>query len=253
MSMSIYYADKSRVKDSLALAAKLDRLWTDDRFTPARRDARDAREFINAWLITSYAISDHHAAFTETLRRTGLDRPYGWRGVVSRDSPRFDGLRDLHQRRCPVPKTRGPRVGEPCGGPQSHQTRVTDPETGEWTYQGWCRQHESHWRIMAAREKTLTNVPEPMPNAGGLLPCYIHASNWPDVYAWARPDWKPPYVGICADDWPVMGKAVKAPLMKVALSLVADPEPTAGCPANAIELGSREPATPPPSLRLVTS
>jgi hypothetical protein len=224
------------VRRALALTAKLERLWADERFDDARR----TREFINAWLITRYSAADHDAAFKETLRRIGADRPYGWYGIVSDDAPRYDGLKGNKHRRCPVPKTRGPRAGQPCGGSPAHQTRVTDEKTGEWTLQGWCRQHESHWRTMSARERTLTNVPEPLPNRGGLLPCYIRANNWPDVYVWAMSSWKPPYVGICADDWPVMAKVAKAPLTKVALSALD---------------GGREaaPTGASPALRLVTS
>jgi hypothetical protein len=224
----------ARVKDSLTLTDKLTKLWADDRFTEATR----VRDFINAWLITRYDLP-HDEAFKETLRRLG-DRGHAWWGTVRDDAPRFDGMLGASKfRRCPVPKTRGPYAGEPCGRSFARQTRVTNPATGEWTYQGWCRQHEQHWRTMAARERTLTNVPEPLPNRGGLLPCYIPASNWPDVYVWAMSHWKPPYVGICADDWPVMAKAAKAPLTKVALSALD---------------GGREsaPSGAAPVLRLVT-
>lgn len=205
----------ARVKASLALTATLERLWADDRFS----EVPNVRGFINTWLITRYSISDHDEAFQETLRRLGAERRYGWRVIVADDAPRFDGLLNSDRfRRCPVPKTRGPHAGEPCGKSPARSLRVTDTTTGEWTYQGWCRQHESHWRTMAAREKYLTNVPEPLPNRGGLMPCYIRASNWPDVYVQAMSHWTPPYVGIVADDWPVMAKVAKAPLMKVALT-----------------------------------
>lgn len=233
----------ARVKAALTLADKLERLWADDRFADATR----TREFINAWLITRYGMADHDEAFRETLRRLG-GRDHQWWGIVREDAPRFDGLKGASKfRRCPVPKTRGPRAGEPCGGSPARQSRVTDPQTGEWTYQGWCRQHEQHWRTMCAREKALTNVPEPLPNAGGLLPCYIRANNWPDLYVWAMSHWTPPYVGICADDWPVMAKVAKAPLTKVALTAIdGGREPVA---TNAIRLD--RPASAAPALRLV--
>jgi hypothetical protein len=100
------------------------------------------------------------------------------------------------------------------------------------------RLHAEQARIMYARERSLTNVPEPMPNSGGLLPCYIRANNWPDVYVWADASWTPPYVGICADDWPVMAKVAKPPMTKVTLSAID---------------GGREiaPTSETPSLRLV--
>jgi hypothetical protein len=223
------------VKGSLKLATTLTRLWADDRFVGARQ----TREFINAWLVTRFAISDHEEAFRETLRRIGADKPYGWHRILSEDAPRFDGLRGRKHWRCPVLKTRGPNEGRACGKYPALQMRVTDPATGEWEMQGWCRQHEAHARIMQAREKALVDVPEPVPNTGGLLPCYIPATNWPDLYMAARSWWKPPFVGIVADDWPVLAKAIEAPRTKVRLTAVE---------------GTGKPETsnrPVPKLRLV--
>jgi hypothetical protein len=50
-------------------------------------------------------------------------------------------------------------------------------------------------------------APEPIPNAGGLLPCYFEA-DWVRLYGqhqeWDQ--WVPPVYGVCADDWPIPGK-----------------------------------------------
>jgi hypothetical protein len=226
----------ARVKESLRLAAALERLWADDRFDgPQRR----TRTFINTWLITRYSIPDHDEAFKETLRRTGDDRQYGWWSLVRGDAPCYRA-KEANRYGCIIPKTRGINAGKPCG--KSGTTfRVTDPATGEWRMETYCRTlHADAGRIMYARERSLVNVPEPKPNHGGLLPCYIKANNWPDLYVWANSTWKPPYVGICADDWPVMAKVATAPLTKVTLS--------------ALE-GGREsaPSGASPTLRLVKS
>jgi hypothetical protein len=225
----------ARVKESLRLTAVLERLWADDRFDASQRKTRD---FINAWLITRYGISDHDEAFKETLRRTGNDRQFGWWSLVRGDAPGYH-WKGPQRWGCAIPKTRGPNTGKPCGK-SGRSFRVTDPATGEWDVRTYCSQHKHEGDRMWARERALTNVPEPMPNHGGLLPCYIRASNWPDLYAWADSSWKPPYVGICADDWPVMGKVATAPLTKVTLS--------------ALE-GGREsaPTRETPALRLVTT
>lgn len=239
----------ARVKDSLQLAAKLERLWADDRFLEGR--ASRTRDFINAWLVTRYSISDHDAAFKETLRRTGLDQYQGWWLLVSEDAPRYEWRHPNKARGCAAPKTRGPNAGQPCDRFPSISFRVTDPATGEWTIQGWCRQHEQLSGPVRARERSLANVPEPVPNTGGLLPCYIRANNWPDVYVWARNGWKPPFVGIVADDWPVMAKAAAAPVTRLSLKAIDGGRDTQPDAVTLWSAGDRA-DTPPPALRLVT-
>ncbi len=198
----------ARVKAILTLTDTLRRVWSDPRLDEPH--ARRTREFLNAWFITQYSVTNHDEAFTETLRRIGADRRYGWYGIVHEDIPRYRPP-DWHVWRCQAPKTRGANTGQPCGRSAGHRVRVTDPTTGEWTMGAWCTAHADYARIMKAREAALTDVPEPRPNSGGLLPSYIRASNWPDLYRWTDPRWTPPYVGIIADDWPVLVKAIEPP------------------------------------------
>lgn len=220
---------------------QIDRLWADERFDDGRRYGHELRAFITGYLVARARHGDHKAAFEEALAHvTGryLGVGHMWRMLLQEDAPRYTDRSDS-RRGCPVVKTRGKYAGKPCGRYQSFTARVTNIETGEWTLEGWCRAHEAAYRTMRAREQTLTNVPEPLPNIGGLLPSYLTATNWPDLYDSACYRWKPPYVGIIADQWPVMAKVATAPLMKVSLSLVA---------------GGSQPAEtsgPIPSLRLV--
>lgn len=226
----------ARVKDSLRLTATLERLWADDRFDATQRQTRI---FINAWLVTRYSMPDHGQAFKETLRRTGEDRQSGWWSLVRGDAPKFDGYTPASVRGCCVPKTRGPNAGRPCGRTGT-SFRVTNPENGEWEIRTYCTKlHRAEGDAMRVRERALTNVPEPMPNRGGLMPCYIRASNWPDLYAWADSGWQPPYVGIVADDWPVMAKVATPPVVAAKLTSVDGGGETA-------------PSTATPVLRLVT-
>jgi hypothetical protein len=234
----------ARVKESLALSGKLERLWADDRFNDGRERGHELREFITAYWVAVYRVGGKEA-FDETLRRLAHanydpEGRHAWRQLLRDDAPRYaDVERRNIYRRCPTLKTRGPNAGQPCGKPPARSFRVTNPDTGEWKLQGWCRNHEADGRVMWARERAMTNVPEPMPNVGGLLPSYIKATNWPDLYVSQSSQWKPPYVGIVADDWPVMAKVAKPPLMKVALTSIAG--------------GSELTDAPAPALRLVTS
>lgn len=60
----------------------------------------------------------------------------------------------------------------------------------------WCSHVEHGIATLAAGEP-----PAPIPNTGGLLPCYYKA-DWEKVYSYASEHWEPPTYGVCADDWP---------------------------------------------------
>lgn len=80
-----------------------------------------------------------------------------------------------------------------------------DLESGWVLRQFWyCRKHQPICEQMRA-QLDQQKRPEPIPNVGGTLPCYFDA-DWPTLYAWARPRWKVPYYGVCADRWPVPGQ-----------------------------------------------
>lgn len=243
-----------RTKAKLALHNRLERLWGDPRFVDGRERGEDLREFITAWFWARYEHGTVQDAVWKSLRariRRSGDQHYLW-GLYRADAPRFEPSWEAY-RRCEVPKTRGPNTGEPCGRANGTTFRVTNPATGEWRLATFCRQHDEHGRAARAAEQALVNVPEPLPNTGGLLPSYIGASNWPDMYAGARRGWKPPYVGIVADDWPVLAKATTAPVGKLGLTVIEggrghEPVPVHG----GIQLGTPAPdRAEPPALRLV--
>jgi hypothetical protein len=229
-------------KARLDLTRNLDRLWADDRFIDGRPRGTELREFINAFLITKWQIGDHHEAIREARRRTAArhsDSKWTWTWLLAADAPRFEP-HDLSSWVCQTVKTRGPKTGEPCGRVGGISHRVTDPETGEWSIRRWCTAHRHEGDLLWARERELASVPEPLPNVGGLFPSYLKATNWPDLYASARPGWKPPYVGIVADDWPILAKTAEAPRTKPQFTTIT---------GEAEQTGDR----PGPSLRLVTT
>jgi hypothetical protein len=130
----------------------------------------------------------------------------GWvaplRSVIAADVPHYQppSLAGGHLR-CDVVGARGGR----CARRRSQAFRVTDPVTGRWRIAGFCARHhaDAHdaWGAEQALQRT-GGIPEPAPNAGGLLPCHAISAGWPGWYAWALPGWVPHAWGVCRDDWP---------------------------------------------------
>ncbi|MGW2181287.1 hypothetical protein ACWCXX_24940 [Streptomyces sp. NPDC001732] len=93
-----------------------------------------------------------------------------------------------------------------CGANSHHKVLELDPRTG-WTIAHWfCKRHVGHAERVAeqVREQNAA-APEPIPNAGGLLPAYFKAQ-WEKVYRhYAPARWEPPSYGLSADDWPDPG------------------------------------------------
>jgi hypothetical protein len=147
---------------------------------------------------------------------------FGFWRIIAEDAPRYTPGEYMGMGTCPAPMIR--RSG-PCGRSGSYGFRVTNPADGTWQMVGYCSRHVDFARKAEAVERAQARaggIPEPFPNVGGLLPSYI-ACDWPDLYAQARPGWKPPRVGICADDWPAMAKVteVEPPELKVLAGGVA--------------------------------
>lgn len=89
-----------------------------------------------------------------------------------------------------------------CGAPSHHQVLEKDPRTGWVTAHWFCKRHKEHADRVAEQVKEHNGqAPEPIPNTGGLLPCYFNA-DWETVYRHFRPRWTVPAYGLCADDWP---------------------------------------------------
>lgn len=63
-----------------------------------------------------------------------------------------------------------------CGAASHHRVLEKDPVTG-WVIPHWfCKRHKDHADRVAAQVKEQgEQAPEPIPNRGGLLPCYFAA------------------------------------------------------------------------------
>jgi len=94
-----------------------------------------------------------------------------------------------------------------CGADASEYVIEKLPDTG-WHKAHWfCTRHESE-RRRTERQLIEPNrlAPAPIPNRGGLLPCYFDAE-WLTVYRlYCGEQWKPPVYGMRADGWPIPGK-----------------------------------------------
>lgn len=130
--------------------------------------------------------------------------------LIATDAPRYetDYQAPEHERRCGAPMIR--RVGE-CGQPGVDGWAEVDPETGWRTLRWSCGRHRA-WGVEQQRVERQKPRVEPIPNRGGLLPCYFA---WPDekwinTYRWAlkwrhERSWEPPTYGLRADGWPTPG------------------------------------------------
>jgi len=125
----------------------------------------------------------------DRYRINGMDSgAFKVKRVIAHDIPRYEV--PYKHTVCPVPKTRGPNVGKPCGRNPQRSWLEKNPETGEGAHVGYCskhitRAHHDHhlalWQRWEANGK-----PEPPANRGGILPRHFKA-NWTELYAWADP------------------------------------------------------------------
>ena len=135
--------------------------------------------------------------------------------LVADDLPRYEDDRTIpewHDQTCKAPMIR--RAGL-CGQPAHGNSYSADPETGWRTPVWYCRRHEGFGRDC---DRMLAEAPEPIPNRGGVLPCYFRrkggVSSWVQDYRWAahtadpwlRTPWEPPSHGMVADLWPRPGQ-----------------------------------------------
>ncbi len=196
------------------------RIYNDARATPGTRElllaiawacTRDPEVGTNVW--------------PRIATLLGKDRSRTWRHrmLVSADAPRYQPPESCHRGyngTCEGPRIRPyqPRGVPPqvaarmtqgrdqtvCGSAAAEVVIERDRVTGWHSPHWFCRRHTDQAARVRAQLAALGEPPPPIPNTGGLLPAYF-ASNWQKVYEWARPGWKPPYHGICADDWPTPG------------------------------------------------
>ncbi|MCX4911852.1 hypothetical protein [Streptomyces sp. NBC_00878] len=89
-----------------------------------------------------------------------------------------------------------------CGANSHRRVLEKDPRTGWITAHWFCKRHTDQAdRVTEQVREQNDQAPEPIPNTGGLLPCYFNA-DWAKVYKYYRPRWEVPQYGLCADDWP---------------------------------------------------
>lgn len=99
-----------------------------------------------------------------------------------------------------------------------------DPLTG-WHIDHWfCARHRDHFERVKAQLAGAPAAPEPIPNAGGILPCFFKA-DWTRLYTQVRPGWTVPSYGVAADDWPGAisgGVTPRRPGLRLILGELAD-------------------------------
>jgi hypothetical protein len=112
-----------------------------------------------------------------------------------------------------------------CGANAHQVIEEKDPRTGWVTGHWFCKRHQDHADRVAEQIRAQNEAaPDPIPNTGGLLPCYFKA-DWEKVYRHHAPYWEPPAYGLCADDWPTPGTA---PVVRGRLRMVIGGDLTDG-------------------------
>ncbi|MFF9287553.1 hypothetical protein [Streptomyces griseosporeus] len=188
--------------------ARYDRLVADD--APRYKPPREA--------------ADWHPSAAPACEGPRL-RPYRPRAYKPRTQPTPPDVSVLRDeaipRRLPAPILHVPVGYTPprdwrtedgvCGAPSHHRVLEKDPRTGWITAHWFCKRHKDHAdRVAEQVREQNEQAPEPVPNTGGLLPCYFKA-DWEKVYRHYLPRWQPPKYGICADDWPAVDEMMARP------------------------------------------
>ncbi|WP_432130673.1 hypothetical protein [Streptomyces tendae] len=159
--------------------------------------------------------------------------------LVADDLPRYEMDRAAPEwldQTCDAPMIR--RAGL-CGQPAVDNSYTVDLTTGWRTPVWFCRRHAEFGRDrnLALAE---TGAPEPIPNRGGLLPCYFSRKSgpngWVQNYKWAahtadpwlREEWMPPKHGVYADEWPTPGKESEPHPPRLRLLIIDEEEAPRG-------------------------
>lgn len=203
------------LKRTLAIHDRISRVYADDRFPVPRGGACDLRTFTVTLI---WVVGAERAPKGERWKRVcqllHLNDYRFWE-TIRQDVPRYEPIGwDQGGGECEAPMVRRDGL---CGHSTYMSFRVTAPD-GTWRMAGFCSRHQeqSAQAQRAERARVAAGIPDPPPNQGGLLPCYM-GYNWPSLYAKADPHWKPPGIGIRADDWPVLAKvsALEPPSLSV--------------------------------------
>jgi hypothetical protein len=209
------------------------RIYQDDR---ANTETRSLLLAI-AYVITMVPLDDERGVWKETAKALGRPRlPHrgSLQELVRGDIPAYEppGHRygdDPMDQLCAGPRVRphpdGPddwrNTEKLCGARANEKVVEKDPVTGWHTNRWFCTRHRDHLlRVRAQVRAQNEAAPAPIPNKGGLLPCYFD-SDWVRVYSWGLGwEWKPPVYGYRADDWPVPGRDPNPVVQRARLRLV---------------------------------
>ncbi|WP_448334020.1 hypothetical protein [Streptomyces sp. DSM 41534] len=127
--------------------------------------------------------------------------------LVADDAPRYEHDWHASPMGCQAPMVRIDRL---CGRSTTIGFMEFDPVTGWGTDWGFCsrpRCREYMKPIYERAHGSKVKAPEPIPNAGGLLPLFF-SWVWEEKYRKAmelirgRTSWEPPSYGLSADEWP---------------------------------------------------
>ncbi|HEX3960916.1 MAG TPA: hypothetical protein VHZ03_30575 [Trebonia sp.] len=214
--------DGRELRRRLDVHEKIARVYADDRF-PKSFKSPDVRTFT---ITVLWVVGIERPAPDDTWKRVydilHLD-DFGFWQTIAQDAPRYEPPREAqYSRQCEAPMIRRDGL---CEKYASNTTRVTNPADGTWRVAAFCTRHDEQCRQVRNAERArhqAGGIPEPDPNTGGLMPCYF-SWDWPESYATACQrassilEWKPPKLGIRADDWPVMAKvaAMEPPKLSV--------------------------------------
>ncbi|MFF7335491.1 hypothetical protein [Streptomyces sp. NPDC008150] len=148
---------------------------------------------------------DRQPIWVRAREAMNVDNKRMWRLVVD-DVPRYEFPREP-VRGCDAPMV---RVDRTCGRTTMHGFSEFDPATGWARSWGFCNRPRcrEYMRTVEARANdSHERAPEPIPNAGGLLPLFF-SWEWEEKYRKAMelvrytPSWEPPSYGLSADEWP---------------------------------------------------
>jgi hypothetical protein len=217
--------DRLRHYDELAA-----RIYTDDRMNPGTREIALAMAWVQFRHRGSPAVPDAELFWERLSALLGRGTSYHPRMTIllGEDAPRYEppwparansGICEGPRMRPYRPRNQTPagrdcivhaphdyvdpppRDNRVCGANATIKVIEHNMVTG-WARAHWfCRRHADHAANIRARIDAMGTPPEPIPNTGGILPCYFNA-NWDTIYARHRPGWKSPYHGVRADSWP---------------------------------------------------
>ncbi|SET51097.1 hypothetical protein [Nonomuraea wenchangensis] len=212
----------------LKVREDISRAMNDTRFPNPNRWGGDLRMFVvTAIWVLGVERAPRGARIKRTCEVMGLDNFRFWE-LIRSDLPRYEPDPEPYDAGCVAELPRAKRL---CGRSPMVGFQVTNPVDGTWQMARFCSRHRQEADAANAAEKRRRDagLPVPLPNRGGLLPCYL-PWDWEKNYRKADGSWAPPKVGIRADDWPVLARVEAArpvpPVLSVVLGGLELPTPS---------------------------